>query len=144
MFLGMMALLLSSATAAPQGSGGACKEVEQQVLREELTEGKFESFRQVAAHRRAAKVDVLPSFPFCNSLSAALSELSADDRTTALLREGKMSQGDYIVVGWSLVVASNPEVFSLHHTGARRAIARKNRAFAKRHEQEIRSLLHAE
>lgn len=143
-----IAIFLSSflltSTAIDQGrAGGVCGGLEQQVASYRLSERDLATFRRVAVHRRSAGLDVLPGFPFCDGVSQAVAEIARDKRSSSLLGAGGMSAKAYVVAGWALIIASNPEVFVTPASSGPGTSSAANRRFAEQHRQEIRSLLFA-
>lgn len=136
----LTALLLSATQAAPSPSRTVCADLEKRLAGVRLDSRKWRAFRDVARYRATAKLDPLPGFPVCESVTRSRSELGGDRRTAVLLRQAGLSQTDYLLTGWAAIVARYPE----DYPGLTGASATRNRSFVEAHRAEVDALFGGE
>jgi hypothetical protein len=110
------------------------------VLGFTISDGNFESFRQVASYRQASRLDILPGFPDDPGRAHAVEALEADAGTRAQLARSNLTGRDYVLTGWAMILAHDPEQWGV--TGERlTADMRRNIAFVRAHREGVEAFL---
>lgn len=112
-------------------------DVEYAATTRRITTGDWQAFRRVAQLRLKSGKDALPEMIGCPDLDHSGAELRADAATRSSLRRAGISAGDYMQIGWALLVADDPESFGVRSTPA--VVA--NITFVGQHRFEVDSLL---
>jgi hypothetical protein len=131
---------LASAPADAEPGAASLPTLEDAVLHFPLTEERLQVFRDVAAHRRSLRLEVLPGFPVAPNLDEAVAELGQDAGTVERLGRGSLSARDYVLTGLALIIAHDPDDWGL----AERRLTvemRRNVAFVRLHRESIDALL---
>lgn len=105
-----------------------------------ITDRNFEAFRQVAIYRHSARLDVLPGFPEDPVLARSVETVRADAGTRVRLRRLHLTARDYVLTGWALVVAHDPEQWGLADERLSPAM-RRNIAFVQSRRARVDALL---
>jgi hypothetical protein len=132
--LGVWAQAPVNSVSRPEAAMGAA------VLHFSVTDAGFRTFRDVASHRQSARLDVLPGFPAEPTLDQAAAELTRDAGTVERLARGSLTPRDYILTGWDLILAHDPEDWGLDRDRLT-AEMRRNVEFVRSHAQSVNALL---
>jgi len=114
--------------------------MENAVLDFLITTENFEAFRQVATYRRSSRLDVLPGFPENPSLVGSAQALAQDEGTRRRLASEDLTPRDYVLVGWAMILAHDPEEWGLSGDTLS-ANMRRNLRFVEAHRASIDALL---
>jgi hypothetical protein len=110
------------------------------VLHFAIADTGFRTFREVASYRRSARLEVLPGFPADPNLDQAVAVLARDAGTVERLARGNLTPRDYVLTGWALILAHDPEDWGLDRDRLT-AEMRRNVEFVRSHAQSIDALL---
>jgi hypothetical protein len=103
-----------------------------------LSPADWNAFYRVARVRMRRGLEVLPGMMGCPDLTHAAAELRSDPATRLALRRSGISGRDYVEIGWTLLVAYDPEFFPVHDN----PVVMANIAFVAKNRAEIESLFH--
>jgi hypothetical protein len=120
--------------------GQPSHEMANAVLHFSITESGFQTFREVAAYRQSARLEVLPGFPADPTLDRAVAELARDAGTTERLARAELTPRDYVLTAWAMILAHDPEDWGLDRGGLT-AEMRRNAEFVRSHAQSVDALL---
>jgi hypothetical protein len=115
-------------------------DMENAVLNFLVTSENFEAFRQVATYRRSSRLEVLPGFPENPGLVGSVQALAQDEGTRQRLATADLTPRDYILVGWAMILAHDPEEWGLNGDTLS-ANMRQNLRFVEAHRASIDALL---
>lgn len=88
------------------------KEVERTVAKTALTVQRIEGFAAVARARQKEGVDALPGLTGCPSIAGAARDVAADTISTNMLQAHGLTAKDYVAIGWTILIALNPDDFA--------------------------------
>ena len=138
----MILLLATSEAAAGQRGADApeCVALREGILSNRLTADKFDTFWEVATYRQDQRLEILPGFPKCMKVEDAISKLGEDAETGVRLLAGGMTPAEYLMTGWLIVTAYDPERSGLSDVADESESAQANIAFVKERHGIVRRM----
>lgn len=127
----------SSASPKPDDCAAEVASLEDASSSFQLTPASWRAFRDVAQLRLKSGLEVLPGMIGCPDFTHAIAELRADSATRLSLRRAGISPADYLKTGWAVLVANDPELFTIRSN----PVVRSNVAFIAKHRVEVDSVL---
>lgn len=118
--------------------------LEQKLLRHKLDRRSLDIFSRVATARKRANEEVIPGLLGCPDLHALASELLRNSSTRQLLASEIFGAQDYIVTGWSILLARDPAAFGLNNHHKFNSALKANQNFLRQHRAKIDRLLFTE
>lgn len=109
----------------------------------QITEHRFQSFRQIARLRRLHRAEILPGFPENPCLDCGVAELRRDRPARPLLARAHLTSRDYVLTGWALALARAPADWGLDERQLP-AATQRNVAFVRAHLAEVDALLNGD
>ena len=141
--LALLILLLSTGESAAGQRGEdapECVALREGILSHRLTLENFETFWSVATYREDENLEILPGYPKCMKIEQAVSELGEDAETGVRLLAGGMSPANYIITGWVIVTAYDPDRSGLRDASEESPSAQANIAFVKERRGIVRRM----